>query len=277
MTSSFGRMISLAHLTLLRCSTAELVTVADEAGFDAVGLRLMAPPSPGAEQVHAVDDRELIDRTKQTLDDTGLAVLDVEAIWVDEHVDIPRYEQFFADAAELGARYAVAMVHDPDPERAAASFAALCGLAEPYGVTVNLEFARYSAVKSIAEAAELLDRVNAANATILVDTLHFARSGGTSADLQPHRARLARYIQIADARSEPPDVAYFRDEARFGRRDPGEGGLPLIDVLSALPGHLTLSVEAPNRLLDDLLPVERATRALRATQRLLDTMNEDIA
>jgi hypothetical protein len=73
------RVISLAHLTLLRCSTAELVATAAEAGYQGLGLRLMAPPTPGAGVLHAVDDKELMLETRKRLNDTGLQVLDVEA------------------------------------------------------------------------------------------------------------------------------------------------------------------------------------------------------
>ncbi len=270
------RIVSLAHLTLLRLSTAELVAAAAEAGFQGVGLRLMAPPTPGALAEHALDDSALIAETRRRLDDSGLQVLDVEAIWVDASVIVADYERMFEIAATLGAHHAVAMIHDPNDARGTASYAALCELAAPYGVTVNLELARYSAVKSIDQAARVVESCGARNAAVLIDTLHFARAGGTASDARRYRARLAPYIQIADARGDPPaDVSMYRDEALNWRLDPGTGDLPLAPLLQALPDDTPLSVEAPDRNLDHLSAVERARRALRATTELVQSLPKD--
>ena len=270
------RVISLAHLTLLRLSTVELVATAAGAGYQGVGLRLMAPPSPDGQSANAVDDAALMAETRRRLTDTGLQVLDVEAIWIDEAVNVAEHERFFEAAASLGARYAVSMIHDPDEAHGTASYAALCELARPYGVTVNLELAKYSAIKSIEQAARVVESCGADNAAVLIDTLHFARSGGSAADARHFSTRLAPYIQIADARREPPsDVSLYRDEALNWRLDPGTGELGLAALLRTLPADTPLSVEAPDRTLDHLTPVDRARRGLRATHTLLESLTKD--
>ncbi|MFN0072631.1 MAG: sugar phosphate isomerase/epimerase family protein [Chloroflexota bacterium] len=252
----------------------ELVATAAAAGFDAVGLRLMDPPD--ANPRHAVDDPKLMRDTRQRLVDTGLQVLDVEAIWIDATIRVQEYERLFEAAASLDARHAVAMIHDTDVIRGAESFSALCALAAPYGISVNLEFAKYSAVKTISQAAGIIGDSGSTNAAVLIDTLHFARSGGEPSDLLGLRAALAPYIQIADARREPPpDVSMYRDEALGGRLDPGTGALPLLDVLRKLPTGLSTSVEAPNRTLDHLAPVARARLALDATRALFTLLAKD--
>jgi sugar phosphate isomerase/epimerase len=271
------RVISLAHLTLLKLNTAELVGTAAEAGYQAVGLRLMSPPSPNGRLSSAVDDAALMAETRKRLNDTGLQVLDVEAIWIDSSVDVPSHERMFEMAAILGAHYAVSMIHDPDEPRGTASYAAMCELAKPYGVTINLELAKYSAVKSIEQAAKVVGSSGAENAAILIDTLHFARSGGLAADARDYHDRLAPYIQIADARSDPPaDVSLYRDEALNWRLDTGTGELPLAVLLRALPEGTPLSVEVPDRNLDHLTPVDRARCGLQATRELLESLTKDV-
>jgi sugar phosphate isomerase/epimerase len=237
----------------------------------------MAPPSPDCTSSNAVDDAALVTETRKRLNDTGLQVLDVEAIWIDEAVDVAGHERMFETAATFGARYAVSMIHDPDVARGLASYAALCELAKPYGVTINLELAKYSAVKSIEQAARVVEASGVGNAAILIDTLHFARSGGSAADAERHQSRLAPYIQIADARRDPPaDVSLYRDEALNWRLDPGTGDLPLAALLRALAENTPLSVEAPDRNLDHLAPVDRARRGLQATQELLESLTKEI-
>jgi len=56
-------------------------------------------------------------------------------------------------------------------------------------------------------------------------------------------------------------------QARGDRLFPGEGGLDLKGLLAALPAGLPISVEIPHA--KPMSPLERARRALAATQALL--------
>jgi sugar phosphate isomerase/epimerase len=109
------------------------------------------------------------------------------------------------------------------------------------------------------------------NASVLVDALHFSRSGGTPADIASVEPSLFRYAQICDAAPDmPADVPGLIREARTGRLLPGDGVLPLVALVRALPGTATLSVEAPVRATAGLPALERAQRAYQAMQALLD-------
>jgi len=102
--------------------------------------------------------------------------------------------------------------------------------------------------------------------------LHFSRSGGIPAHIAQVDPSLVRYAQICDASSDMPgpgDTPALIREARTGRLLPGEGALPLRDLVAALPATAPLAVEAPCRALADLSPVERAKRAYQALSALL--------
>jgi sugar phosphate isomerase/epimerase len=76
-------------------------------------------------------------------------------------------------------------------------------------------------------------------------------------------------LHLCDA--APPPVgasneAELRSESRTARRLPGEGVLPLRELLAALPADLPLSLEAPSRRLEGLSANDRARIALEATQ-----------
>ena len=107
-----------------------------------------------------------------------------------------------------------------------------------------------------------------ANAGVLVDTLHLARSGGTSADLAFINPARLPYLQLADAPAVPPDatVRGLLYEAIDARLLPGDGGLPLVDVLRMVP-HVPVSVELRSAALrtTHVDPVERARVVLAAT------------
>ena len=65
----------------------------------------------------------------------------------------------------------------------------------------------------------------------------------------------------------PATEAAIIAEAREGRLPPGEGSLPLGDLLEALPADTSLSVEMP---LPALETRARIAAAFTATRRLLD-------
>jgi sugar phosphate isomerase/epimerase len=162
------------------------------------------------------------------------------------------------------------MSTEPLEARTLERFCALCERAQPYGLQVCLEFAIYTGVKTLADAARLVKASGCSNASVLIDALHFSRSGGTPSDIAGIDASLFKYAQICDAvatiPSEPGDLIR---EARTGRLLPGEGALPLRDLVAALPATIPLSIEAPVRASAGLSALERARRAYRSMQALL--------
>src|SRR5439155_12239306 len=136
----------------------------------------------------------------------------------------------------------------------------------------NLEFAIYTGVWTLAHAVDVVVRSKRQNASVLIDALHFSRSGGLPAHVGAVDGALFRYVQICDASADMPgpgDTPALIREARTGRLLPGEGVLPLTELVAALPATAPLAVEAPCRALADLSPVERAKRAYQALSALL--------
>ena len=104
---------------------------------------------------------------------------------------------------------------------------------------------------------------------MLIDALHFSRSGGWPSHIAGIDASLLKYAQICDAVAAiPSEAGDLIREARTGRLLPGEGALPLRDLV-ALPAAIPLSIEAPVRATAGLSALERAQRAYRAMQALL--------
>jgi hypothetical protein len=78
---------------------------------------------------------------------------------------------------------------------------------------------------------------------------------------------LFRYAQIYAAGPDMPgpgETPTLIREARRGRLLPGEGVLPLAELVAALPDTVPLAVEAPCWATADLPAVERAHRGLSA-------------
>jgi len=266
------RPISLAHLTVLDTSPPELVTVAAAAGFRTIGIRLTATPSVGVPPYDILSDGPILRETLRRLADTGVSVLDTEFLRFepDRPVGVP--EGFLEVSARLGAKNVLVMSAEPDEARTIERLGELCDRAAQYGLHVCLEFAVYTGVRTLAHAASLLAKAKRSNASILIDALHFSRSGGVPAHVQQVDPALLRYAQICDASAHmpgPTDAPALIREARTGRLLPGEGVLPLAELIAALPAGAPLAIEAPCRATADLPAPERAKRAFRALSALI--------
>jgi len=261
------RTISLAHLTVLDTTPPELVTVAAAAGFRTIGIRLTATPSVGIPPYDILSDGPLLRETLLRLADAGMSVLDTEFLRFepDQPIGIP--EGFLEVSARLGAKNVLVMSAEPEESRTIERFCELCDRAAQYGLHVGLEFAIYTGVRTLAHAADVVARSRRSNASVLIDALHFSRSGGLPAHIASVDPSLFRYAQICDAGPDmpgPTDTPALIREARTGRLLPGEGVLPLKELVASLPSEVPLAIEAPCRATADLPAVERARRAYRA-------------
>jgi sugar phosphate isomerase/epimerase len=267
-----SRPISLAHLTVLDTTPPDLVTVAAAAGFRTIGIRLTATPSVGVPPYDMLREGPMLRETLARMADTGVSVLDTEFLRFepDQPVGVP--EGFLEVSARLGARYVLVMSAEPAESRTLERFGELCEQAAAYGLQVGLEFAVYTGVRTLAHAAEMIERSKRTNASVIIDALHFSRSGGLPAHVAQADPALFRYAQICDAGPDmprPDDTPSLIREARTGRLLPGEGVLPLRELVAALPPGLPLAIEAPDRTTAHLPALERAKRAHRALTALL--------
>jgi 4-hydroxyphenylpyruvate dioxygenase len=267
---------SLAHLTALSLSPPELVEAAAAAGYRYVGLRLtrVTPQEP---HYPLATDPALMRTTKVRLAATGIEVLDIELARISPHEDPRDFQRFLEAGAELGARHVITQLPDPDRTRKVDRFAQLCELARPLGLTVDLEFPSWTETPDLTEATRILRAAEQPNAGILVDLLHFARSGSSVADLRDLPAEWFHFAHVCDA---PPGVPPTNEElihtARFERLYPGDGGIDVTGILAALPAGIPYALEIPRaQLVAQIGAKEHARQAIVAARRRLDRAVDD--
>jgi sugar phosphate isomerase/epimerase/4-hydroxyphenylpyruvate dioxygenase-like putative hemolysin len=262
---------SLAHLTALSLSPPELVEAAADAGYRFVGLRLtrVTPQEP---HYPLATDPALMRSTKVRLAATGVQVLDVELARISPDRAPRDYLPFLEAGAEVGARHVITQLPDPDRNRKIDRFAEICELARPFGLTVDLEFPSWTETPDLREAVRVLRAADQPNAGILVDLLHFARSGSSTADLRQLPAHWFHFVHVCDAPpGVPPTNEGLIHTARFERLFPGEGGIDVHGILDALPPGLPYTLEIPRAtLVAQVGAKEHARRALSATRDYLD-------
>ncbi|MBS7706050.1 sugar phosphate isomerase/epimerase family protein [Chelatococcus asaccharovorans] len=248
------RVLSLHHLTMIDVHPLALIEAAAEGGFTHCGIRLVAP-RPGDPLVDVLSEPGAMAAIGRKLADTGIGLLDIEAIWLGEATDVPALRPALEAGARLGAGHVLVVGNDPDEARLVDNFQALCEIGAPLGLRIMLEFITYCSVNSLQAAASCIRDVDRPNAGLLIDTLQFFRSGAVPADLASHDPSLFSYIQLCDGRRQAPaSLEERRDEARRNRLLPGQGELPVRDLLRALPSGIPLSLEAPTLALRGLDP-----------------------
>lgn len=264
-----GVKLSLAHLTALNVSPPDLVSLAAETGYDHASLRLTAV-TPG-DAFPILTDRAMLRETKARIAATGVSILDVEVARLTPDAEPEDFRPMLEAAAELGATRLLTQGHDPDWSRLTDRYTTLCDLAADHGLTADIEFLTWTGLRTLDEAAKLALASGRANAGVMIDTLHFSRSGCTPGEITALPPRLFNFIQVADAPAQAPStVEGLIHTAREARLNPGQGGLDLAGILLALPDGVPISVEIPNARLAAAMPDrQRVSEALVATRQLL--------
>ncbi len=267
--SARGHRLSLSHLTALHATPPQLVSAAAGAGFDAVGIRVW--PAADEPAFPMLGDTPMMRETLVRLAETGLRVLDVEVLRL--RPESRRDDSLrVLDAGErLGARSVLVICNDPEEARLVERFRAVCEAAAERGMRACLEFMIFSSVRTLSDAAGILDRTGHPAGAILVDALHLQRAGATPADVAALPPVLLPYAQFCDGPLEPvlPPQEVALSEARTGRRFPGDGAFPLRALVDALPAEATFAIEAPVAELAGQAPAEVARIAYASMVRLL--------
>lgn len=117
----------------------------------------------------------------------------------------------------------------------------ICLRAGARGLGVVLEFVPGTGIADLATARTIASECGEANCSILLDSWHLARTGGTAAQIRALPPGAIGAIQLSDRNPPAPGVAYV---PMTGRLLPGEGSLPLHDIVAtALANSPGLSAE----------------------------------
>jgi sugar phosphate isomerase/epimerase len=250
----------LAPTTLPDAPPLAFIEAAGAAGFDGIGLRLNA--SPGLPFHPVASDPALTRDVERRIADLGLEVLDVLSFYLQPATDVAKFAAPLELGAALGARYALVIGDDPDWDRMRGNLARFCDLAAPLGIAASIEFVPRRRLRSLPQVLQLIREAGRGNAALCVDPLHLVRSGAAAADLKRLDPRLIPYVQLCDGLLEPgePDPDGLGRAAPERRCMPGDGVLPLRDILAAVPAGIPVSVEVPKE--DDAIPAPDWAKAV---------------
>ena len=275
-----GRL-GLEMLTLLGMPPVEYIKLAAElgcrevsSGLSGLPLSMFGLPDVLYPEWSLRDDPALRREMKAAMADTGVKIGLAEGFRAAGDEDIRACAGDLDLMAELGALRLNAICMEDDLAMANDKLAVLAEMAAERGMIFTIEFFPPTGITSLERALEVCEHIGRGKARILLDTTHLFRTGGTAAQVaalvaDPNWPDLIGYCQLSDARMAPWDENYMND-AMFARRVPGEGELPLRELIAVLPADLTISLEVPR--LEDLRagisPRDHAARCVAAARML---------
>jgi sugar phosphate isomerase/epimerase len=264
--------LGIEMISVFGMPPATFVELARELGcrYVSAGLRQMDYNPHGYPRSSLRDPavrRELV----AAMDHCGVSISLGEGFLVQPGAD-PR-ETWASDLeimAELGIKRINSVSFEPDHQRNVEQFGLLAETASAFGIETLVEFVPIFAVADLATAHAIVRQVGRPDFRLLIDTMHVGRSGATAADLAAIDPGLIGYIQLCDAPLRP-EIPDYMEEAMYQRRVPGEGELPLLDMLAALPRDRIVGLEVPLRSEAEagVGPRERLGRCIAAARRLL--------
>jgi sugar phosphate isomerase/epimerase len=251
--------IVLAPTTLGDTPPLEYIDAAVKAGYDGMGIRLYR--SPGLQFFPVVGDPALMQQVKAAVAASGLPVYDILSFYLQSEMDHDAMGRALAFGAELGARFALVIGDDPEWPRMVDNFGRLCDAAASHGLTCAVEAPVNSRVlNTVPLVVKLIEETGRQNAVVCIDPSQFVRAGHTVAMLREVDPRLFPYTQINDTQIAEPRQPLCM---------PGEGVVPLREMLDVFPADLPLSLEYQHR--DKSFSSEAwAKHALAGTRRFLE-------
>jgi sugar phosphate isomerase/epimerase len=265
------RSYSLAYLTVNRSSVLEALDIANELGYDNVGLRLR-PNTQGAPYQEYISDQSIKRELLARLANGRAGVFDIEIVRIDENFKLQEYEKLFQAGAEIKAKAVLVAGDDLNESRLSQNYAQLCEHLKQYKMTADLEFMPWTGVKNALSALSIIEQAgNPVNAGILFDALHFGRSDTHLSDLDKVPMHLLHYAQICDAKSgQHFSTQELITTARGERLLPGEGDIDIKGLFSKLPQNIPISVELPNfKRVEKISDKEWARTALQASMEII--------
>jgi sugar phosphate isomerase/epimerase len=210
------------------------------------------------------DDHKLRHELLAAMDHRGVSISLGEGLLIAPGVDIRSYAADLDIMAELRIPRINTVSLEPDRARTFDELAGLTALAAERGIATCIEPVVGLSIADLSTALAAVEYVDRDEISLLIDTMHVARFGASAEDLRSLTPQRIGYVQLCDTTLRPR-MKNYAEEAMYERLAPGEGELPLADMLAALPDDRVVGLEIPMR--------SRAEAGVSASDRLLPCVN----
>lgn len=273
--------IAIEFISVFGMPPVELVHLAADLDCHHLGIGLTPLPSNPPFNPHGYpawslrEDAALRRAMRAALRERGVRIAVGEGFLIRPETDARQFATDLELMRELGAANINVLSIESDVSRAFDQIAELAERAHDLGMQTLLEFGPLMAIPDLATALAAVRHVGQPYFRLLIDAMHWMRSGATAEDLAKLDPALVGHAQLCDAPLASRFPSYA-EEAKFERMVPGTGELPLNDFVAALPRDVVIGLEVPQRSLAEagIGPYERLRRCVEATRRLLSEIDE---
>jgi sugar phosphate isomerase/epimerase len=263
--------LALGFLSVFALPPVEFVNLAADLGCQHISTIVQGQPLvPLDFPPFSLKDAALRKALLAAMNDRGVSISLGDGFLVLPGADIRNFCSDLDVLAELGVPRINVVSLDPDLRRTFDQFAALTELGAQRNIETDVEPVPGLTIGDLPTAVTALEYVGRPDFRLLIDTMHLVRSGSSAADLSELDPQHIGYAQLNDTTLQPR-IDNYMEEAMYERMVPGEGELPLRDVLSALPPDIVIELEVPRRslALAGVSPIDRLRPCVDAARSLL--------
>ena len=195
--------LGIERLGLFGMPPLQIVALAADLGCQCVGIGLAPAPGGYNPEGHAAwslrDEPALCRETIAAAHGAGIRFAIVEGFAVMPGHDMHGFAGDLDLVAELGCDRINVVSIGKDMGQAIDGFGVLSELAAERGLLVSAEMGSLGPLDRVAPALDVVRGVDAANFSLVSDSMHFFRLGNTLADFAALDPALVGYVQLADA------------------------------------------------------------------------------
>jgi len=238
-------LLAIENMTVMGLPPVDFIRLAAELECNYISIsineRLYNPH--GYEPFSVRDDAGLRRRMVRALRDHGVSISLGDGFVVRPEAEIRDRGGDLDTMAELGVSRINTVSMDPDLGRSFDEFGVLAEMADARGIETTLEFALMLTVPDLDTAVAAVRHVARPDFRLLIDTMHLVRSGSSADDVAALDPALIGYAHLSDHTLEQLGPTYWDDASN--RKVPGEGEMPMHDIVAALPADIVIGVEVP--------------------------------
>jgi len=208
----------------------------------------------------------------------GVSISVGEGLCVYADRDVRDYSSDLDIMSELGVKGINTVTLDDDLGRSFDQFGLLAEMVAARGMETTIELAPYLPVGTLEKALAAIRHVGRPDFRLLIDVMHFVRSGSGPEDILALDPVIIGYVQLSDTRigAEYEYESYIA-ESLYERMVPGTGELGVPELLKVLPRDRVFGIEVP--LLSEakagIGPRERLGKCVDAVRGLFEKLDEE--
>jgi sugar phosphate isomerase/epimerase len=265
------RDLGIEFISVFGLPPVDFVHLAADLGCRYISTALTGRPlkTLGYPPFSLKDDVALRRRMLAAMDERGVGISLGEGVVITPDADVASLGADLDVMAELGAAQINTLSFDRDRNRTFDQLATLTQMADERGMATTIELAPGATIGDPSVLRAAMEHVGRSDLRLALDTMHWVRAGFGATELRALGAEKIGYVQLCDTTLKPRGASYMK-EAMYERMTPGDGELPLGELLAAVPDDVVVGLEIPMRSLAEsgVGPMDRLRPCVAAARQL---------